>query len=424
MVRRDYFAHDSLGGGELRGPHPPRAATCAGRAAGPSARTSPGAPRRSPPRAIMRAWMNSPGHRANILNGSLPRGRDRRRVGAPVRAAAGRGHLHDRLRRRAASRRSSPPPEASLSGSHPRAREPDRRRWLPQPSRSASALDPLWRVYDDSAARGQVHRPDPHVHAEDPGLVGLRPVGRSRPSRQPGARGQAVHLRDRRLRSHHVPALDRPARDPARPARTLGSRYRSHRRAATDLRGAAAGGDLDRRAGQARLQLPPPGRRHPALRAPPRRASRAAAWSSCAPTGRRPGPTRSSPRCTEFPGVSLDALQVLPPRAAHPVPRPRAARHGLHAHARGRVLADAQRLRASRGRGRPRPACRTPAASWRSASRASAGASGGFARFIAICPPGTKRGVRIGEVPEAPLQKYDTPLHWDPTRSSMLAAWA
>jgi kynurenine formamidase len=41
------------------------------------------------------------------------------------------------------------------------------------------------------------------------------------------------------------------------------------------------------------------------------------------------------------------------------------------------------------------------------------GGVGGYARFVAICPPGTKRGVRIGRVPEAPLQKYGTPLHWD-----------
>ena len=42
------------------------------------------------------------------------------------------------------------------------------------------------------------------------------------------------------------------------------------------------------------------------------------------------------------------------------------------------------------------------------------GGLGGYARYIAICPPGTKRGVRIGQVPEAPLQEYDNPLHWDP----------
>ena len=42
------------------------------------------------------------------------------------------------------------------------------------------------------------------------------------------------------------------------------------------------------------------------------------------------------------------------------------------------------------------------------------GGVGGYARFVAICPPDTKRGVRIGDVPEAPLRRYGSPLHWDP----------
>jgi len=42
------------------------------------------------------------------------------------------------------------------------------------------------------------------------------------------------------------------------------------------------------------------------------------------------------------------------------------------------------------------------------------GGLGGYARYVAICPPDWKYGQRIGEVPEAPLQKYDSPLHWDP----------
>ncbi|MSR05810.1 MAG: cyclase family protein [Gemmatimonadetes bacterium] len=38
---------------------------------------------------------------------------------------------------------------------------------------------------------------------------------------------------------------------------------------------------------------------------------------------------------------------------------------------------------------------------------------GGYARFIAICPPDWKYGVSVGEVPEAPLAKQAKPLHWD-----------
>jgi len=41
------------------------------------------------------------------------------------------------------------------------------------------------------------------------------------------------------------------------------------------------------------------------------------------------------------------------------------------------------------------------------------GGVGGFARYVAICPPEWGQGVRIGEVPEAPLQKSNTPLRWD-----------
>ncbi len=41
------------------------------------------------------------------------------------------------------------------------------------------------------------------------------------------------------------------------------------------------------------------------------------------------------------------------------------------------------------------------------------GGLGGYARFIAICPSSWRYGVRVGELPEAPLQRYDDLLHWD-----------
>jgi kynurenine formamidase len=41
------------------------------------------------------------------------------------------------------------------------------------------------------------------------------------------------------------------------------------------------------------------------------------------------------------------------------------------------------------------------------------GGTGGYARFIAICPPDWKYGVSVGELSEAPMQMYDKPLHWD-----------
>jgi kynurenine formamidase len=41
------------------------------------------------------------------------------------------------------------------------------------------------------------------------------------------------------------------------------------------------------------------------------------------------------------------------------------------------------------------------------------GGLGGYARYIAICPPNWKYGVSVNEIPEAPLPKSDQLLHWD-----------
>ena len=43
------------------------------------------------------------------------------------------------------------------------------------------------------------------------------------------------------------------------------------------------------------------------------------------------------------------------------------------------------------------------------------GGLGGYARFIAICPPDWKYGVSVGQVPESPLPRASKPLHWDST---------
>ncbi len=44
------------------------------------------------------------------------------------------------------------------------------------------------------------------------------------------------------------------------------------------------------------------------------------------------------------------------------------------------------------------------------------GGTGGYARYVAICPPGWKYGVTIAQAPGAPLPRSDRPLHWDETR--------
>jgi kynurenine formamidase len=41
------------------------------------------------------------------------------------------------------------------------------------------------------------------------------------------------------------------------------------------------------------------------------------------------------------------------------------------------------------------------------------GGTGGYARFIAICPPDWKYGVTVGELPESPMKMFAQPLHWD-----------
>jgi kynurenine formamidase len=41
------------------------------------------------------------------------------------------------------------------------------------------------------------------------------------------------------------------------------------------------------------------------------------------------------------------------------------------------------------------------------------GGLGGYARFIAMCPPDWQYGVSVGQVPESPLAKASKPLHWD-----------
>ena len=46
------------------------------------------------------------------------------------------------------------------------------------------------------------------------------------------------------------------------------------------------------------------------------------------------------------------------------------------------------------------------------------GGLGGYARFIAICPPDWKYGVSVGEVAESPLARMPAPLRWDVARGA------
>lgn len=44
------------------------------------------------------------------------------------------------------------------------------------------------------------------------------------------------------------------------------------------------------------------------------------------------------------------------------------------------------------------------------------GGLGGYARFIAICPPDWKYGVSVNQIPESPLTRNSKPLHWDASK--------
>ena len=97
MVRHSYFAHDSRNGarftsriaraGYLRGVASWRAGE----------NIAWGAGSRSTPRRVVRAWMNSPGHRANILNGGFRDLGVGVVAGAPVarRYDVGATYVHD-----------------------------------------------------------------------------------------------------------------------------------------------------------------------------------------------------------------------------------------------------------------------------------------------------------------------------------------
>jgi kynurenine formamidase len=44
------------------------------------------------------------------------------------------------------------------------------------------------------------------------------------------------------------------------------------------------------------------------------------------------------------------------------------------------------------------------------------GGLGGYARYVAICPPSWPRGIAVGAIAEAPLARSERPVHWDDAR--------
>lgn len=87
MVRKRYFAHDSLGGRDFKA-RIARAGYLRGGSAVLGENLAWGSHGRATPRSIVRGWMNSPGHRANVLQ---PRFRE---IGIGIVRASPRGLGH------------------------------------------------------------------------------------------------------------------------------------------------------------------------------------------------------------------------------------------------------------------------------------------------------------------------------------------
>ena len=51
------------------------------------------------------------------------------------------------------------------------------------------------------------------------------------------------------------------------------------------------------------------------------------------------------------------------------------------------------------------------------------GGLGGYARYVAICPPDWQQGITVGERPEAPLARSRDRLHWDPQLGVRVREW-
>jgi kynurenine formamidase len=123
-------------------------------------------------------------------------------------------------------------------------------------------------------------------------------------------------------------------------------------------------------------------------------------------------PSAELPKLTKFPGVSLDALKFLhlqrhilfhghEPLDTDSTPTLEGESWLMHhGYAQAEGVANLDQV--------PATGCLVEIGYPK-----FGGGLGGYARYIAICPPTWKHGQRIGQVPEAPLRKYATPLHWD-----------
>ena len=278
----------------------------------------------------------------------------------------------------------------------------------------ANAGPGLWKVYDEALSRA---RYIDLTHAITPNMPVWKGFGAAMfdPSVDPATGRAYTYAKDGFEATAYRLATDQFGRSSIRPR--TGRRVPGHRRAARDLRRPAARRHLDRRAGRQEREVRAAGRRHQALRAAPRPHPRRVGGHD--PLGlveavdRPPGAGAGARRRPGLPGVSLDALKFLHLR-----------RHILfHGHEpldtdttptlvgedwlmhHGFTQAEGVANLA----GVPATGCLVNIgyAKFR-------GGLGGYARYVAICPPSTHKGVPISRR-DAPLPRYARPLRWDAT---------
>ena len=302
--------------------------------------------------------------------------------------------------------------EDRCAGPSPRrARGGARRSSRPRPpARAGPSLVAGLRLCAEGRA---LRRPHAHDHAVDTGVGGLRAVD-VRASLNPKT-GQPVHLQGGRLRGHALHARDRPARHAARPAAHWAPEYAAidELPATFAVRRLVVISIVPQVQADFNYALKVADIREWETHA--RRASRAGSvvmvrsdWSKRWPK------TRQRAKAQEVPGRLAEGAGVPPPASATSSStatsrwtptrgrRWRARRWLMHnGYAQAEGVANLDKVRGDRLPGRHRlPEVRwrrwaATRASWRSARRS------------------WRTACKIGEVPEAPLRKYSSPLHWD-----------
>ena len=278
---------------------------------------------------------------------------------------------------------------------------------------SRTASPGLWQLYDDTLSKA---RYIDLTHAMTPGMPVWKGFGPGS-SRRRSTRRPAGRTRTRRTGSRRRPTASPPT-----------SSARNSTRPRTGRRSTRASTSCRRPTRCGRWSSSRSCRRCGATRST--RSRSPTSWRSSSKHGRIPAgsvvmvrsdwsrkwttdPARAKGLAAEpgLPGRQPRRPEVPAPPAPHPLPRPRAARHGQHADARGRALADAPRLHAGRGRGQPRRRARGGLPRRDRLSEAQ----GRPRRLRALRRHLPGRNGEGGPISgrDAPLPKYAKRLHWN-----------